>query len=810
MIHWLRWSWRDLRERAVQVAVIALIIALGTGIYAGLGSTTPWRMKAADQGFEQLGMYDLQMKLTPGSYVEAQALLNIVHSIEDSWWIKAAEVRLLATTTISAGENILVRGHIIGMDMSGGSPQVNQIAIAQGRPLTEADDGQPVAILESQFAQHYHLPPQGEIRLSGDIPLQYVGQGTTPEYFIVMSDDGGIWAQASVAGLFLPLKTAQQITNHPNLVNNLVLRLQDDANEDLVRREIEVAFRAAFPNKGYVWTSRQWDYTYSTVYRSIDMNQQIYDMIAMLFLLGAAFGAFNLSGRIIQAQRREIGIGMALGMPPRLLMIRPLLVAAQIALSGTALGILLGLLLAQLAGTWIEGILPLPTYGTLIYPHVFVRAVILGLILPFVAALLPVWRAVRVSPIDAIKTGHLIEKGNRLSRWLNHFPLPGHSFVQIPLRNLFRSPRRTFATMLGIATAVTTLVGIVGILDSVLFTIDKIRAESLQDHPNRIVVSLDLPYAIDSPEVAFITQSPLVSLAEPWLRVPGKMRQDDKEILAAIELLHLDNPLWSPTLIAGQIPSSENPGILIAQKAADDLGVEVGDTITLEHPRRQGLLDAELVWSEVKITGIHADPWRNYVYMDLSQADLLNLTGLVNRIQIDPAPGVSYIEIKQALFQSPHVATVISIASAVDAAASIFDEAVKFLYSVEIGVLLLSFLIAFNSTNISMNERSREIATMFAFGLPIRTVIRMSMLENLVYGIIGSLLGSLLGLGVLYWFLSTQMTGIAADAHFSLAVAPFTWGLVVLTGVIVVMLTPLLTIQKMKRMDIPSTLRVME
>ena len=31
--------------------------------------------------------------------------------------------------------------------------------------------------------------------------------------------------------------------------------------------------------------------------------------------------------------------------------------------------------------------------------------------------------------------------------------------------------------------------------------------------------------------------------------------------------------------------------------------------------------------------------------------------------------------------------------------------------------LMLAFLIAFNSTNIDMHERSREIATMFAFGL---------------------------------------------------------------------------------------------
>ncbi len=49
------------------------------------------------------------------------------------------------------------------------------------------------------------------------------------------------------------------------------------------------------------------------------MNQQVYDMMIVLFMAGAMFGAFNLSSRIVEAQRRQIGIGMALGMSPRAL-----------------------------------------------------------------------------------------------------------------------------------------------------------------------------------------------------------------------------------------------------------------------------------------------------------------------------------------------------------------------------------------------------------------------------------------------------------------------------------------------------------
>ena len=74
-------------------------------------------------------------------------------------------------------------------------------------------------------------------------------------------------------------------------------------------------------------------------------DQQMFDIFAVLILAGAALAAFNLATRIVEAQRREIGIGMALGVPPRELAIRPLLLGVQIAVAGTLLGLALGLMM---------------------------------------------------------------------------------------------------------------------------------------------------------------------------------------------------------------------------------------------------------------------------------------------------------------------------------------------------------------------------------------------------------------------------------------------------------------------------------
>jgi putative ABC transport system permease protein len=362
-------------------------------------------------------------------------------------------------------------------------------------------------------------------------------------------------------------------------------------------------------------------------------------------------------------------------------------------------------------------------------------------------------------------------------------------------------------TILGIATAITTLVGLVGILDTALLTLDRTEEEAFQDYPDRMTVYLNNFYPLTHAE-AFV-DSPAISMAEPAVRLGGKVMRGDVEFAVMIDALDLDNELWTPTVIAGSRHSTAL-GVLLSEKAADDLGIEPGDTITLEHPRRTGLFAYDMVRTEVKVSGIHADAWRTTVYMDLDQVGMMGLEGVANIIHVNPAAGISRFDAKNAMFQYPSVASVIAVFDAVQANRSILDEVLAFLSGVEIAVFVLAFLIAFNSTNINMSERAREIATMFAFGLHIRTVTRMAMLENLITGILGTLIGTGLGVLTLFWFFVERMPEIVPEAQFNVTLSPTTALLTVLLGVIVVALTPLLTVRKMVRMDIPSTLRVME
>jgi putative ABC transport system permease protein len=388
-------------------------------------------------------MFDLHLSLATGGFVQRGALLEAARSIPDADEIQAAQERLVGQTQVDAStatRTILVPGRIVGLDVTA-APQVTSVDTTAGRALRSSDRQRAVAVLDTHFARYYHLPAQGRIRVSGG-SLAYVGQGIGPEYFLIVGEQGNLLAEANFAVVFTPLETAQRLLGRPGLVDDLVLTLDPGANAGAVRSQIAKAMRARLPNVGFELTGRQGDWSYRLLYRDIKSDQRFYTIFAILILAGAAFASFNLIGRMVEAQRREIGIGMSLGTPPRLLAVRPLLVGLEIALLGVVFGIGVGFLVGWLVGGLFRTYQPLPVWETPFQPLTFLRSAALGLVVPFLASAYPVWRAVRVPPVEAIRTGALTAKTGGLAPVLARIPLPGNSFVQMPFRNVLRTPRR--------------------------------------------------------------------------------------------------------------------------------------------------------------------------------------------------------------------------------------------------------------------------------------------------------------------------------------------------------------------------------
>lgn len=804
---WLRWSWRDLRARWLQVLAVALVIGIGSGVYSGLSSTSEWRTQSYDASYEQLDMWDLRVELAEGTTVDAEQLLQTVEGVEG---VEHAEPRLVVATQVDAsipGETILVPGQVIGVDVADGGPDLARIHPVEGRAFEAEDEDRGVAVLDEHFAAHYDLAPTGTLRLGGNVELDYVGRGLAPEHFVIIPPQGTVFGEAGYAVLWVPLSIAQEMAGLPGDANDLVVRVDRDRDLADVANDIDEAINLELPGVGTNLSTAAEDPVLRVLYDDIDADQRFNDIFAVIILAGAAFAAFNLTGRIVAAQRREIGIGMALGVPAARLAVRPLLIGAQVAVLGVALGVVVGLVINSAFRGVLTDVFPMPVWTTDLQPAVFARGALLGLAIPLAATIVPILRAVRVAPVDAIRTMHRRASGG-LAPLLGKLALPGSTFVQLPLRNVLRSPRRTAVTALGIAAAITTFTGVMGVIDSYMATLDRGETEILGDEPDRLTIEIE-PTSEDADTVEAILDSPLLEEAETSLTLGGSLDPEGEDIEVYLGVTDLDSDLWRPTVEDGNIEDGDGAGLVISRKAADDLGVSVGDEVRLQHPVRDGL-DYALVETDVMVAGIHPNPFRFMAFIDEAHTDLFDLDGITNTIQAVPAAGVQAAEVQQELFDEPGVTSVQPARLQVETIRDRVQELLGIFGVVQIAVLVLALLIAFNSASINMDERRREHATMFAFGLPTRAVLAMSVAESVVIGVLGTLVGIVAGRILVGWLTRTLFAETLPDVGVVATIAPSTLVTALGLGVVAVAVAPLLTLRRLRHTDVPSTLRVVE
>ena len=821
----LTWSLRDLKSRWIQVITIALVIGLGIGSFASFNSLTAWRIASNEASFEATSMYDLRLSLSDGSYIEQGRLSEVVTSIPSANSVIGAQERLIVPTlfeVVSEAEKVkeggdpggllLVPGRIVGMDISDPQgPAVSRLHIVEGRNLTPADASEPIVVIESKFATTHGLPASGEARVAGGRTISYVGHALAPEYFIVLTEGGAVFAHSAYSVLFTSRETAQNLAERPGMVNDLVLLLDDSAPRENVIAELERAVAAALPTFGVSVTEDIDDPVFRTVTEDVEGDQQSSNVIALFIFIGAVFAAFNLTTRMVETQRREIGIGMALGVPRRMIALRPTAVGAQIAI----LGILFGLAVGWVIGWLMEGVMtefiPLPVWEAPFQYAIFGAVTVIGMLVLLIAIGYPVWRAVNVEPIDAIRTGHLAARGGGLAPLMTRIRIPGATFAQLPFRNVARAPRRASLTILGIAAAVAITVVLVGILDAYVTAVRDGRDETLKTSAERLEVDLIFPVRVDSEVVQRIEGSHAIAQIEPGLRVGGSIAsaQDAEGFDVLIRFMDFDSDIWTPTAIDGAL-DSQTRGVVIAEKAASDLGVAVGDEIILTHPVSEGLASFSLRETRLPILAIHPFYLRTYVYMDVSHMDILNVTGFTNRITVIPSEDNTLTHVKQDLFQIAGVVSVDTVAAEAQLVEDLLDQFISILRIMEAIPLLLAILIAYNTASIAMDERRREHATMAAYGVPYGTVLRMAVIESMILGIVATLVGIVIGIGLLFYLLFVILPETSPDFGISIAFTPASALIVIAFGILAVAAAPLLTARKLRREDLPATLRVME
>ena len=99
---------------------------------------------------------------------------------------------------------------------------------------------------------------------------------------------------------------------------------------------------------------------------------------------------------------------------------------------------------------------------------------------------------------------------------------------------------------------------------------------------------------------------------------------------------------------------------------------------------------------------------------------------------------------------------------------------------------------------------------MFAFRVPVGTVMRMTMVENLILGIGATAVCVIGGWFLLLLIMATRVKDTMPEIYIKPYVSQSTLLVTLFLGIVCVTLAPLLMWRKLSRMDVPGRLKVAE
>jgi putative ABC transport system permease protein len=463
-----------------------------------------------------------------------------------------------------------------------------------------------------------------------------------------------------------------------------------------------------------------------------------------LFLSG--FLVINIISALLSQQTRQIGIMKTIGGRRNQIIA---LYLATVLIYGV-LALLLAVPLGA-AGAWGLTLFMADFFNveieqfTISAQAVAIQSLI-ALLLPILAALVPVMAGTRVSVHEAIND-YGLGKGHFGASWLDHFlqRLRGLSRpVMISVRNTFRRKTRLTLTLFTLTLAGTTFITIYSVRDSMLATLDNILALWQYD----ISVNLEEAYRSEKIEQV-LNQAPGIAAMESWGSTSvRRIRPDGTES----DNLTLTAPpattqMLQPQLLEGRwlLPEDANALVINTDFTQDEPDVRLGDEIVLKIGASK-----KTTWVVVGLiqgTTIGSGLYANYDYYaqlvsEVDKARQVQLT-TITQDSAEQAEIAQKLEFafEQAGLDVTNIITITEIRSRVETG---FNFLLTFLLSMAVMLAIVGGLGLSGTMSINVLERVREIGVMRAVGASDWIILQVVLVEGIIIGLVSWLAGALL------------------------------------------------------------------
>ena len=455
-----------------------------------------------------------------------------------------------------------------------------------------------------------------------------------------------------------------------------------------------------------------------------------------VFLSG--FLIVNTITALMAQQTRQIGIMKAVGGGNSQVFVMYVVLILSFGLVALAIAVPLANSLAKTFGAGMAQYLnfhPAPYVG---YRSSYIQQIIVAVVVPLLAAALPIYNSVRVTVREAISDygigGNARTKDKSVSRGALFLTRP----MRLSLRNAYRKKARLILTLITLVLGGAIFIGVYNLWASFDKTIKDIQGYFLAD--------INIPFGryYRFSEVAAIAEKvPGVSSVEGWTQYPGTLVSENKEV-AGTQILFVAPPststLIDPIITAGRwLTTGDENAIVIGNHLLNIFpDLKVGDWLTIKIDEKETKWHIVGVYS---ITGNISPPLLYVNYEYLSQ--LVGAPGQVYSLRVltDQHDAISQRRISdqlQALYESHGIGigTIQLGADFIRDQKAQTDVLVYFMLGMAVMIAIVGGLGLMGTMSINVLERTREIGVMRAIGASNGDIQGIVIVEGLVIGLI--------------------------------------------------------------------------
>jgi len=483
-------------------------------------------------------------------------------------------------------------------------------------------------------------------------------------------------------------------------------------------------------------------------------------VLVVLGALGVFLSAFlivNTMNALISQQTWQIGVMKVLGATFRQVFAAYLSTAAIYGILALCVAAPLSIVGAHLVSRYLLDLLNVTAGPLRLAPGALGIQVVIGLVVPVLAALRPVLNGARMTPRQAISSyglGGEFGRGplDRLAGRIQRLPRP----LALSLRNTFRRKLRVGLTLLTLIVGGVMFIVVMSVNSSLNHTLDAL----IGDFGFDVWVGFERPYRI-SRLIEIASAVPGVVKAEVWSYQAANLILDAEQgatdpLASSLKggtsqssqaqrtrELYLwglpnDTSLYNAKVAEGRalIPGDEY-ALLLNQRIALDEGIKLGDDVTLT------ISGQESLWTVVGIViNVNNNQRDCFVPFD----SLAQQTASVNRgslvmvssEQHDPASQQQLVRDLRVTFAEylAEPSTFVSASEVRQGSRSQFQVITGLMLIMAILAAVVGSLGLMGTMSINVVERSREIGVMRAIGASSRAIRRIFVTEGVLLGVI--------------------------------------------------------------------------